>query len=93
MGYNVGDKVVYRKAKYSPHPGRRAKRVYPSPRGELYSYEVDKFWTVCGIEDDGTVLARTPGGKIHRLNQNDPRLRKANPLVKLLNKGRFPTVG
>ncbi len=92
MGYHVGDRVVYRKAKFSPHPGPRAKRVYPSPRGELYSYEVEKFWTVCGIEEDGTVLARTPGGKIHRLNQNDPRLRKADPLVKLLKGDRFPAL-
>jgi len=53
---------------------------------------VDKFWTVCGIDNDGTVVARTPGGKIHRLSKDDPRLRKADPLVKLLKGDRFPAV-
>jgi len=85
-----GDHVVYHKGKVSTHPGRRAEDIHPSQSGEDYSYAVDKFWTVADVEEDGTLVVRTRRGKIHRINPDDPRVKKASWLQNTLYGKRFP---
>src|SRR5580698_9177318 len=54
-----GDFLIYRKTKASPHPGPRARNVEASEKGDDYYYEVDKFWTLSDILDDGRLVALT----------------------------------
>jgi hypothetical protein len=87
--FQPGDWVIYRKRKHSSHPGPRAKDVDPAPRGEDYSYHVDKFWTIVAVEPDGKMVARTRRGKEHVLEPDDPSLRKARWWERLLWRSRF----
>ena len=57
--YHVGDRVIYRATKRSEHPGPRAADVHPSPKGEEYSYAVDKFWVVAAEPDSGLALRKS----------------------------------
>ncbi|MEX0716209.1 MAG: hypothetical protein WD066_06475 [Planctomycetaceae bacterium] len=88
--YKPGDPVVYRKSKFSNHPGPRAKSIDPAPRGETYSYVVDKFWTVAGVTEDERLLLRTRRGKEHVVNPGDPNLRHARWWERLFCAHRFP---
>ena len=87
--FSPNDWVVYTREKHSLSPGRRAKNISPSPRGEMYSYEVDKYWVVRQVKD-GVVLLETRRGKQHSLPITDYRLRKANFWERLFFSGRFP---
>lgn len=89
--FAVGDRVIYRREKHSTHPGPRARNVDPSPLGELYSYEVDKFWTVQEVTN-GTVVLITRRGKKHSVKVNDPRLRRANWWERLVHGDKFPSL-
>lgn len=84
-----GDWVVYRKSKQGPAPGPRAQHVTAAPKGDDYAYVVDKYWIVEDVASDQTVLLRTRRGKIHRVSLEDPALRKAGPIVRLLCRQRF----
>lgn len=88
--FQVADRIVYRKTKCSLHPGQNARLVSPASNGDGYSYLVDKFWVVVSVFSDGTLLAKTRRGKLHRLNPNDPNLRHATLLESLLDGSRFP---
>ncbi|MBF0586372.1 hypothetical protein INT08_04355 [Prosthecochloris sp. N3] len=90
MQLTVGDPVIYRKPKSSPHPGPRAKQVYALEKGESYHYVVDKFWKVLDVKDDGMLELVTRTGKKHRVEPDDPKLVKPNPLHYLLFRKRFP---
>ncbi len=92
MRYEKGDKVVYERAKTSNHPGPRAKEIHPAMHGESYFYKVDKFWTVSQIIDDKTLVVVTRTGKSHKIDINDPRLRKATLLERIKNADRFPSL-
>jgi hypothetical protein len=72
----AGDWVIYRKPKYSTSPGRRATNITPAPNGELYSYDVEKFWIVQEVLDDGSLRLRTRRGKVHLIDASDPNLRR-----------------
>ncbi len=74
--FSPGDIVIYRKLKYSSRPGPRAMQITPSPRGEKYTYHVDKFWIVVEECDDNTVVLATRRGKRHCVPQDDPKLRR-----------------
>jgi hypothetical protein len=89
-GIAPGDRLIYRKPKVSPHPGPRARNVRPAENG--YCYEVDKFWTVAGVLEDGRLLAKTRTGKEVCLNREDERLRKARLIERLRYRRRFPAV-
>jgi hypothetical protein len=69
------DIVVYEKHKHGTHPTPRARAVRPSSAGDDYSYVVDKYWLVLRVGDDGRLLLRTPGGKLHEIDPDDPLLR------------------
>ena len=89
--FQVDDRIVYRKTKSSVHPGQNARLVAPASNGDEYSYCVDKFWVVVSVFADGTLLAKTRRGKLHRLNPNDPNLRHATLLESLFDWSRFPS--
>ncbi len=84
------DWVVYTREKHSLSPGRRAKNIAPAPHGELYSYEVDKYWIVREVRGNEIVL-ETRKGKTHSVSSNDSRLRKANLWERLFLSNRFPS--
>jgi hypothetical protein len=90
--FNTGDRVIYRKQKFSVCPGPQAKRVHPAPYGDFYSYEVDKFWTVIAVQPDHQIVVCTRRGKQLTLHADDPALRRANWLERFLFRHRFPVL-
>jgi hypothetical protein len=87
-----GDFLIYRKPKVSVRPGPRARNVQAAEKGDDYYYEVDKFWTVADILDDGRLIAVTRTGKQHTLTPRDENLRKASLLERMRFRRRFPSV-
>ncbi len=90
--FKPGDWVIYRKTKHSEHPGPRAENISPAPHGEGYSYTVDKFWIVREVRQDGSLLVLTRRGKQHVVKADDPCLRRANLLQRLIYRSRFEAV-
>jgi hypothetical protein len=90
--YHPGDWVIYRKTKFSTHPGPRAHNVNPARNGEQYAYTVDKFWIVSEVLDDGDLLVQTRRGKAHRVSADDPDLHRARWWERLLFRRRFTSV-
>lgn len=88
--YKVGQTVVYRMPKSSTSPGERAINVKPSSRGELYAYEVEKYWIVSKLLDEGRIELRTRTGKQHVISMDDSRLRNASFIERLILSDRFP---
>ncbi len=88
--YKKGEPVIYRLMKTSTRPGPRAQHVDPSPQGELYSYLVDKFWTVAEVMPDRRLRLQTRRGKEHVLSADDPNLRPARWWERLFYRDRFP---
>lgn len=88
--FSPNDWVVYTREKHSLSPGRRAKNILPSPHGEMYSYEVDKYWVVRQVAE-GLLILETRRGKQHALPVSDFRLRKANLWERLFFSHRFPS--
>jgi hypothetical protein len=91
-GITPGDPLIYRKPKVSPRPGPRARNIEPAENGDEYRYEVDKFWTVADVLDDGRLLAVTRRGKQVYVSAEDERLRKARLIERLRFRRRFPVV-
>jgi hypothetical protein len=89
-GIAPGDPLIYRKPKVSSRPGPRARNIQPSENGDDYYYEVEKFWTVANVLDDGRLLAVTRTGKGVYLSPEDERLRKARLIERLRYRRRFP---
>jgi hypothetical protein len=88
--FKAGDCVIYRKQKFSVHPGPHAKGIYPAPYGDSYSYEVDKFWTVVAVLPNNEITVCTRRGKQLTLRADDPALRHAHWLERILFRHRFP---
>ncbi|MBI2479939.1 MAG: hypothetical protein HYV60_15295 [Planctomycetia bacterium] len=88
--FSIGDPVIYRKFKHSSTPGPRAKGVDPAPRGEDYTYSIDKFWVVAELREENHVLLETRRGKQHVVASTDPNLRHARWWEKLIYRDRFP---
>ena len=91
-GIEPGNFIIYRKSKVSRRPGPRARNVQASEKGDDYYYEVDKYWAVEDVLDDGRVVAVTRTGKHVELTPEDENLRKAGLLERLLLRSRFPSV-
>ncbi|EAQ79801.1 hypothetical protein [Blastopirellula marina] len=87
--FKPGDPVVYRKTKHTTHPGPRAHDIDPEPRGEFYTYDVDKYWVIEQIDQEAIVV-RTRRGKTHAIRRDDTRLRAANWWERFFLRGRFP---
>ncbi len=90
--FHPGDYLIYRKSKVSPHPGPRARNIQPAENGDSYYYEVDKFWTLADVLDDGRLLAVTRTGKRVCITPSDARLRKARLVDWVRYHRRFPSV-
>jgi hypothetical protein len=90
--YHPGDWVIYRKTKFSTHPGPRAQNVNPATGGEQYAYTVDKFWVVKNVLADGNLLVNTRRGKSHRVNADDPDLHRARWWERILYRRRFVSI-
>jgi hypothetical protein len=90
--FKLGDYVIYRKQKHSVRPGPNAKRIYPAPYGDDYSYKVDKFWMVIAVQPNDEITVCTRRGKQLTLNTDDPALRRAYWWERLLFRHRFPVL-
>lgn len=89
--FQAGDWVVYTKQKASQEPGKRAQEITPAAHGDLYTYVVDKHWVVTEVRGNEVHL-KTRRGKLHVVASDDPMLRKANFLERLLWRSRFQQV-
>lgn len=76
MQWQRGDSVVYAKHKHSVMPGPRARDVDSAPQGEGYSYVVDKFWVVKGVNESGQLVLVTRRGKEHAVDPCDFNLKR-----------------
>lgn len=92
MKYAPGDYVIYHKPKASTHPSPRAEEVSPAAHGDMYSYQIKKFWRVTRVPDEQTIEVTTRRGKRHHLRQDDPYLKKAGPLARLWHRHRWDPV-
>lgn len=90
--YKLGDPVVFSVTKFSTDPGPCADDIHPVPYGETYHYQVDKFWLVGEILEDGQLLLLTRRGKRHTVAPDDPRLRPARWWERWLHRNRFPNL-
>jgi len=91
-GIQTGDWVIYRKTKFSTHPGPRAQNVLPAENGDEYAYTVDKFWIVAEVRTDGSLLLKTRRGKTHVVPPGHLNLRKANLWERWRYRGRFEAI-
>jgi hypothetical protein len=89
--FKPGDFVIYRKQKFSLHPGPRARDVHPAPNGDSYSYCVPKLYRVIAVEPT-QVIVRTRRGRQRTLAPDDPCLRRAHWWERLLLRDQFPTL-
>lgn len=89
--FEPGELVVYRRTEVGSQPAPKARQISPAPSGEGYSYCVDKYWQVQRLNPDGTLLVRTRSGGEHTVRADDPNLRKANFIERLLITGSFNT--
>ena len=88
--FKPGDCVIYRKAKFSVHPGPRAQDIHPAPNGDSYSHWVGKFYRVIAVLAQ-EVVVRTRRGRQRTLVTADPALRRASWWERLLFRHRFPS--
>jgi hypothetical protein len=91
--FRPGDWVVFRRIKFTTHPGPRARDVHATAHGDYYSYFVNKFWIVVKVQDDGALVLRTRRGKTRVVQPNDPNLRHATLWERLFYRARFAELG
>jgi hypothetical protein len=87
--WSVNDLAVYHRPETSTHPGPEARDIRPAERGELYSYVVDHFWRVTGVNADGTIDAVGRSGHLHRVAVSDPLLEKVSWWNRLIHRRFF----
>ena len=87
--FKPGDSIVYRKSKQTRHPGRRAQGIRAMPKGDGYSYFVDKFWVVRAVLESGQLIVETRRGKQHVIDQSDPNLRRPTMMQRIRYRDRF----
>jgi hypothetical protein len=88
--YRPGECVVYRKPKFSTHPGPRATSVWATPHGDSYSYCVEKYYRVAEVGAGKAVVVVTRRGRRRVLAADDPALRRARWWERLWFRHRFP---
>ena len=81
--------MIYRKQKFSVHPGPHAQDIRPAPDGDSYSYWVSKCYRVIAVLAQ-EVVVRTRRGRQRTLAVADPALRRARWWERLLFRQRFP---
>ena len=90
--YKPGTPVIFRAQKHSARPGVRAQNISPSPNGESYRYQVNKFWIIADVSETGELLLQTRRGKMHWLDATDPNLRLATWWERVKYRSRFPQI-
>jgi hypothetical protein len=88
--FQPGDCVVYRKPKFSVHPGPHARDIHPAAHGDYYSYCVSKCYRVVAVLPPDKVVVRTRRDRQRTLAGDDPALRRARWWERLLFGHRFP---
>jgi hypothetical protein len=88
--FRRGDLLIYKKQKHGASPSPKARHIAPAVQAGEFAYVIDKYWVVTGVNDDGTLVARTRGGKSHQLNPKDHNLRRATWWQRLFYRSRFP---
>ena len=88
--FKPGDCVIYRKQKFSAHPGPNAKAVWPAANGDHYTYFVEKFYRVVALEPDDRIVVLTRRGRQRTLDATDLCLRRARWWHRVLLRRRFP---
>ena len=87
--FKPGDRIVVCRRKHKSNPSRRAEGIQPSANGDDYCYYVRKFWVVAEVLNDGRLLCRTPRGKKHVINADDPSIWHAGLLDRIIHRNRF----
>jgi hypothetical protein len=87
-----GDRVVFRKMKFSTNPSPQAICVHPVAKGDNYSYIIEKFWVVADVLEGGMLLLKTRRGKTHLIHANDPKLRPATIWDRIRHGRKFATL-
>ncbi|MDA0810293.1 MAG: hypothetical protein O2983_11220 [Planctomycetota bacterium] len=88
--FQTDECVIYCVTKHGCKPSLRARSVAPAPRGETYTYRVDKYWVVDEVLPDNSLVLRTRRGKTRTVSANDPNLRRPSLWEKLIVRHRFP---
>ena len=83
------DRVIFRRQRYKPRPGRHAREIRPAVNGDDYCYTINKYWVVSEILNDGQIVLQTPRGKRRVVRADDPNLRHASWLDKIRYRYRF----
>lgn len=89
--FQPGDWVIYKKTKFSTHPGPRAENISAAQHGDAYVYTVDKFWIVEST-GNGVLTLRTRRGKRHEVKLPALNLHKANIFERWWFRSRFENV-
>ena len=87
--YYVGQPVVFGSSKNRVRAGPQASNASPAERDDA-ACEVDQFWLVDEVCDDGTLVLRTRRGQQHVVEENDSRLRPASWWERIRYRKRFP---
>src|SRR5215467_589543 len=61
--FKPGDCVIYRKPKFSVHPGPHARDIHPAPHGDSYSYWVGKWSRGIAVRARAVVVRARRGGR------------------------------
>jgi hypothetical protein len=88
--FQIGDHIICRVTKHASRPSPFAMQVAPSAKGDSYSFVVDKYWIVVGLEPGQSLRVRTRRGKEFQVNLTDPRLRRASWWERICFRNRFP---
>jgi hypothetical protein len=74
---SINDWILYHDQESSDHPEPGARDISPAPRGDAYSYLIDRLWRVKRVNPDGSIEATGPKGHVHHLDAHDPHIEKA----------------
>lgn len=89
--YERGDWVVYRKTKQKNRPARRARNIHPAPKGDTYTYDIDKYCRVVGCDPAGQLILLTRRSGYVTIAPTDSRLRRAAWWERLFRARLFPS--
>ena len=84
--------MLFRKTKFSQHPGPRAQNIHPAGRGDSYAYTVDKFRIVERIDDDGELVLLTRKGHRQQVAPDDLRIRRPSFWERRKYRSRFQMI-
>jgi hypothetical protein len=90
-GYARGDCVIYRKTKQKSRPARRARNIHLAPKGETYTYDIDKYCCILELNEEGDAVLLTRRGGRLTVAVSNSRLRPARWWERILRAQLFPS--